>query len=122
MGKTNTKNRHEKGWLGVCIIIIAWLLIGSLSKDIWRIRIGFNRITEANKRLEAEKVKNAALKVKLELVMTEDYKEKIIREKLNMQKEGEVLAVMPEKELRQAAEEKVLFVPIWKKWWNLISM
>lgn len=84
--------------------------------------MGFNRITEANKRLEAEKVKNAALKVKLELVMTEDYKEKIIREKLNMQKEGEVLAVMPEKELRQAAEEKVLFVPIWKKWWNLISM
>lgn len=54
--------------------------------------------------------------------MTDDYKEKIIREKLNMQKEGEVLVVMPDKAFAQEEVRLVKFVPNWRKWWNLLSM
>ena len=122
MVKKNTGSRHEKGWYRIFILVVVWLLIISLSRDVWQIRIGFGRIEEANRRLEAEKTKNEALKEKLGMVMTDDYKEKIIREKLNMQKEGEVLVVMPDKAFAQEEVRLVKFVPNWRKWWNLLSM
>ncbi len=101
--------------------MVAWLLILSLSRDVWQIRLGFNRILEATRRLEVEQAKNDALKAKLNLVMTDDFREKIIREKLNMQKEGEILAVMPEKALIREVAERTSPVPNWRKWWNLVS-
>ncbi len=106
------------------ILVIGWLLIFSLARDVWQIRIGFGRIKEANRRLEVEESKNLALKSKLELVLTEEYKEKLIREKLNMQKEGEVLVVMPEKEpgRRDLSKNPEILPPEanWIKWWKLL--
>jgi len=118
----STRSKHEKGWYRVLILVIIWLLIISLTRDVWQIRTGFSRIAEANRRLEIEKKKNEDLKEKLGMVMTDDYKEKIIREKLNMQKEGEVLVVMPDKAFAQEEVRLVKFVPNWRKWWNLLSM
>jgi len=118
----STRSKHEKGWYRVLILVIIWLLIISLTRDVWQIRTGFGRIGEANRRLEIEKKKNEDLKEKLGIVMTDDYKEKIIREKLNMQKEGEVLVVMPDKAFAQEEVRLVKFVPNWRKWWNLLSM
>ncbi len=109
----------------VLILVIGWLLIVSLARDVWQIRTGFGRITEANSRLVAEEAKNQSLKAKLGLVLTNEYKEKLIREKLNMQKEGEVLVVMPEKSLIQnqtTGDNQSDIVPSnWLKWWKLIS-
>ncbi len=106
------------------ILIIGWLLIISLARDVWQIRTGFGRITEANRRLEAEEAKNQALKSKLGMVLTEEYKEKLIREKLNMQKEGEVLVVMPEKDLYRdgLSKKPEILIPEanWIKWWKLL--
>ena len=116
---------HENSWYMGLILVIGWLLIISLARDVWQIRSGFGRIAEANKRLESEKAKNEALQAKLRLVQTEEYKEKLIREKLNMQKEGEVLVVMPEKGVVKNKPEKVeesdTPVANWVKWWKLIS-
>lgn len=113
----------KRGWLKVVVLILAWLIIISLARDVWRIRSGFNRITESQTRLEVEEVRNAGLKEKLGLVMTESYKEKLIREKLNMQREGEVLIVMPKKEGLGTNEsgETEFVEPNWEKWWNLVK-
>lgn len=118
----NSGDRHKSGWLKAVILVIAWLIIISLARDVWRIRTGFNRITESKTRLEVEESRNSNLKEKLSLVMTESYREKLIREKLNMQKIGEVLVVMPKNGglgvAQQSQTEESL--PSWQKWWNLI--
>ncbi len=116
---------HENSWYMALILVIGWLLIVSLARDVWQIRSGFGRITEANKRLASEEAKNEALKAKLGLVLTDEYKEKLIREKLNMQKEGEVLIVMPEKDSEQTKKANqggfVGQEANWQKWWRLIA-
>ncbi|EKD52953.1 MAG: hypothetical protein ACD_61C00190G0011 [uncultured bacterium] len=124
VGKRHIGNRFERGWYQAVILAIAWLLILSLARDVWQMRKGFSRITEAGKRLSAEEARNLALKNKMSLVLTDDFKEKLIREKLNMQKEGEILIVMPEEYTAQKATsgEKEDQVPNWEKWWLLIAM
>lgn len=120
--------RSEKGgrveWYKLLALVIGWLLIFSLAKDVLHIREGFNRIKEANQRLEAEKSKNETLKNKLDLILTDEYKERIIREKLNMQKEGEVVVVMPKNQDRKEALEATDEAETkanWEKWWALIK-
>lgn len=124
VGIRKTENRQGKGWYKALILVIGWLLIFSLARDIWQIRSGFNRITEANRRLEAEEAKNIALRDKLSLVMTESYKERLIREKLNMQKEGETIVILGAKSQEQAypgEDKEKISVANWEKWWNLIK-
>jgi hypothetical protein len=118
----NTKT-DKKGWIKATILIIAWLLIFSLAKDLWQVKKGFARIDEAQSRLKEEEAKNQMLKDKLAVVMTEGYKEKIIREQLNMQKVGEVVAVLPKNGttagLEASNDEKT--VENWEKWWTLLK-
>ena len=114
---------YKKDWIKGIILIIAWMLIFSLAKDLWQLKKGYARIEEAKVRLIEEEAKNQMLKDKLELVMTDEYKEKIIREQLNMQKIGEVVAVLPKGDLlstKEATEEEIQ-IKNWKKWWLLLK-
>ena len=117
-------DRHEIGWLKAVILVIAWLIIISLAKDVWQIRTGFNRITESERRLVAEEARQSNLKQKLELVQTQPYIEKLIREKLNMQKVGEVIVVMPKKGSLRTVDEVEPGLPEhnWEKWWKLLRV
>lgn len=122
-GVRRNDTRHEKGWIKALVLVIGWLLILSLARDVWQIRSGFDRIADANRRLEAEQAKNAELAERLKLVMTEEYKEKLIREKLNMQKEGEVIVVLPETGTQKTPEnddKRVSVTANWEKWLALI--
>lgn len=124
-GNHDQINGRETGWLKIAFLVIAWLIIASLIRDVWQIRMGFNRIIESEKRLVAEEAKNNDLKQKLKLVKTEEYQEKLIREKLNMQKEGEVLVVIPKKEVwkpeTEVGEVRETTEANWEKWWNLVK-
>ena len=114
---------HKKDWIKGIILIIAWMLIFSLAKDLWQLKKGYVRIDEAKARLYEEETKNQMLKDKLEVVMTDEYKEKIIREQLNMQKIGEVVAVLPKGVAGVENVKKVDDAPSenWEKWWNLLK-
>jgi len=122
LNRTN-KIEDKKGWSKAIILIIAWMLIFSLAKDLLQVKKGFGRIEDAKSRLVNEQVKNQMLKDKLEVVMTEEYKEKIIREQLNMQKVGEVVAVLPKGDTLASKDEKAEEETDenWQKWWALIK-
>lgn len=113
----------KKGWSKAIILVIAWMLIFSLAKDLLQVKKGFSRIEDAKNRLAQEEVKNQMLKDKLEVVMTEGYKEKIIREQLNMQKVGEIVAVLPKKDIDAVSNEKIEAKETenWQKWWALLK-
>lgn len=120
--KRGNKNIDKKDWIKGIILIIAWILIFSLAKDLWQIKKGFSRIDDAKNRLTEEMSKNQMLKDKLTAVMTEEYKEKIIREQLNMQKVGEVVAVLPKKEaIGSEVKSEETEQENWDKWWSLIK-
>jgi hypothetical protein len=113
----------KKGWIKGIILIIAWMLIFSLAKDLWQVKKGFVRIEDAKVRLAEEEVKNQLLKDKLNEVMTEEYKERIIREQLNMQKVGEVVVVLPK---NSTIDDNTLktegkMTNNWEKWWALVK-
>ena len=113
----------KKGWIRGIILVIAWILIFSLAKDLWQLKKGYVRIDETKSRLTEEENKNKMLKDKLEMVMTDQYKEKIIREQLNMQKVGEVVAVLPKGESMITGEDKKVedITENWEKWWSLLK-
>lgn len=77
---------------------------------------------------EAEKIKrnNLELEEKISYFETPEYQEKIAKEKLNLQKEGEnVVIVKPvpipkENEIQDKISEPAeeIKLPVYKKWWN----
>lgn len=117
----NSKNKN--GWIGRVILIVVWFLIFSLIRDLWQIKNGFTRVEESKRKLAEVESANSELKEKLSLVSTSEYTEKLIREQLNMQKVGEVVAVLPKKEITKNSEENTEMkeVPNWEKWWALVK-
>lgn len=118
-----TKDKRKSSWFIVILLGICWLLIWSLAKDLDRVRMGFVRIQEADKKLAEEKERNDELKKKMAFTKSDYYREKIVREKLNMQRPGEVVVVLPESVDEEDKEEKSIAVgeePNWIKWWNVI--
>jgi len=77
------------------MLVIGCLLLWSLIRGFWGFRKAYKRVDEAKEILKAEEVKNLRLENKLEEVQKEDYLERVIRNELNMQKEGETVVVLP---------------------------
>ncbi len=104
-------------------MVVAWFLIVSLVKDLWQVKKGFVRIEESKQRLAEAETKNLELKEKLSVVSTDEYREKIMREQLNMQKVGEVVAVLPKTSTSKIEEtnKQGSETQNWKKWWSLLK-
>ena len=83
-------------------------------------RRGFERLDEAEKRLQEVQQENMALKVKLQEVSSDEYKTRIIREKLRMQKGDEVVVVMPEEATVMGLSAEKAERQNWKKWLDLL--
>lgn len=110
-------------WLKRAFLLLGWLLVLSLARGLWQTRRGFQRVSFTESRLKEVESKHQDLVLKLERVGDESFKERLIRERLNMQKPGEVVVIMPEltKENESMKEKESLIVPNWNKWWALIK-
>ena len=109
------------GWLAV---ILGLVLIWSLSKGLWEVREGYKRVEEAEGVLRQEKEKKESLEKEYERVQDNEYIEKIVRDELNMQKGGETVVVLPDREslrLEDSLNEENKAEKNWVKWWNLIN-
>jgi len=113
----------QKSWMRWVFLLIVWVLIVSMIKDYMQTKKGFLRVKETENRLKTAKETNENLKKKLSLVSSEEYKEKLIREKLNMQKDDEVVVVLPGKQgetIRQDSGERVM--ANWEKWLSVLGI
>lgn len=121
----NKSQSGQNGWFKAIFLLLVWLLMLSLVRDVWHIRVGFKRVEDSKIGLEIERRKNEELKKKYELVQTSEYREMLIREKLNMQKEGELLVVLPKgsQNYQKIASEQEKTVEIqqnWEKWFRIL--
>jgi cell division protein FtsB len=101
------------------------LLTASLARNVIRILKAGQRVEETEGRVEKLKEENEELKKRLEMIGSQEYIEKQLRDNLGLAKEGEIVIVLPDEETLRALaprpqkEEEVLPDPNWKRWMNL---
>ena len=120
----NTNNK--KGLFLFVLMLFCWFLIVSLAKDLTKVEDGFKRIDDAAKKLSSEEIKNSDLKKKITFVQSDYYKEKVVREKLNMQLPGETVVVLNESGavsdpgMENDAKNELKTQNNWEKWWSIV--
>ncbi len=113
----------KSSFLGKLVFFVGLLLLWSLVKGFQELKRAYIRVDEAKEMLKVEEVKHEELKEKLGEVQKEEYIERVIRNELNMQKEGEMVVVLQDGENLQftdkepQTEEKK---ENWEKWLDLL--
>lgn len=116
----NYKDVNQKRLVRWVLLVLVWGLILSVSRSFTQTRRGFLRLDEAAVRLDQVKKENDDLRLKLEMVSSEDHKVKIMRDKLRMQKSDEVVVVMPFDSHTISQESEHREKAIWNKWLDLV--
>jgi cell division protein FtsB len=116
----------KSGFLDKLMFLVGLLLLWSLVRGFSEFKGAYRRVEEAKEVLDFEDIKNQQLKEKLEEVQKDDYIEKVVRNELNMQKEGEVVVVLSDDPTKVDVfgQENKLEIEEnkqnWKKWLDLI--
>lgn len=104
--------------LYLAAIIILLLIINGLAHSIYDLWSKKDLITEANRKLKAEELRNQKLKGELSYVQTQEFIESEARNKLFLAKPGEKEVIIPpviQKDNPKSQPQK----PNWQKWWEL---
>ena len=102
-------------------IYLSW----TLGNGVLELRLAYRRIDEARQILAMEQSRGEELKRKWAEIQTPEYLEKVARNDLNMQKEGETVVVLQKTSGEagsRSAGQKLESVdePNWQKWLNLL--
>ncbi len=107
------------------LLAVSILLIVSLARNILKINRANEKIEVEEKMVQDLMGENEELKSTLEKLKSEEYKERQLRDRLGLAKEGEIIVVLPDEEIlrklapKSQVEEEVLPDPNWKRWLNL---
>lgn len=116
--------KHGRVKLKLLALGVGVYLAWTLAKGVLELRLAYKRIDEARQILAMEQSRGEELKRKWAEIQTPEYLEKVARNDLNMQKEGETIVVLPSNKAAlvkgsgETKEEKEL--PNHLKWWNLV--
>ena len=105
----------------VLAIIVGIILVVNSIKKLLTFRTTTQKVAEAQNRLEALREENKKLKEQLEYTKSEEFREREIRDKLGLVKEGEAIVVLPKEndENSKLETRNSKPRPNWQKWWNL---
>ncbi|KKQ95417.1 MAG: Septum formation initiator [candidate division CPR2 bacterium GW2011_GWC1_39_9] len=108
-------------WLVAAILIMFYeaFLVGQKMYTNYK----FDRdLAALEKQVEAMDKKNQKLKIDIEYFKTEEYKEKVAREKLNKQKPGEtVIVITPDNRPAEVAGVETKEKSNSEKWWLFLT-
>lgn len=93
-----------KKWLSWGILLLLLLFAVSLVSSLIELMGAGSRVSEAESEILALSEQNRELKETASRVQTPEYEDFLIRDELGWVKPGEVVAMMPEKELGEEAE------------------
>lgn len=99
-------------------VIVLLLAINGLIGSIFDLLHKENVLTQAQKQLEMEKLKNQKLKADLSYVQTDQFIEEEAHNKLFLVKPSEQEVLLPSAPVQNAAKASKQ-VPNWQKWLNL---
>lgn len=125
--KTNKNSKiGSKKFFEWVLILLSFYIIFSLSKSLWEFFGVSFRLEEVKKELVLEEKKRDEIEAKIKEATSEAFVEKVARNELNMQKTGDVVVMLLNKEKPSFGsddedggvleEDK----PNWQRWWELI--
>lgn len=111
-------------WLKLVVLGVGVYLALSWGRGLFEIRQAGKRLEEAQKGLQQAQAYHQKLLARWDQVRTSEYQEQVARNDLNMQKEGEtVVVVMNKNEIPRTnvqAQSEASNIPNWLKWWGLL--
>ena len=111
---------HVKNvWIGGFVILLSLILSVRALVTIIDLRARKYTVTERKDAAEVVKRENAVLQQKLEAIASEEYVEKIARDKLGMVKDGESIVLLPDEAKGGSKKEELLKRTNWQQWWGL---
>ena len=117
------EGKGGRSWLKLLALGVGVYLAWTLAKGVLELRLAYRRIDEARQVLALEQARGEELKRKWAEIQTPEYLEKVARNDLNMQKEGEtVVVIQNNQELKNSRTQNMenIDVPNWQKWLSLI--
>jgi len=100
--------------------VIALLLIANgLLRSIFDLLHKEDILTQAQKQLEVEKIKNQKLKAELSYVQTDQFIEEEAHNKLFLVKPGEQEVLLPSRSAQNTTQNPKQQISNWKKWLQL---
>jgi cell division protein FtsB len=104
------------------ICIVCLIFIFNIVKSIVSLWQRGSLVTDQQAILTQKQQENETLKAKLQEAESPEFIERQAREKLNLQKEGEVVVVLPKSQNLNANDQKEIIpvIPNWKQWWKMI--
>lgn len=111
----------------VAAVIIFIILVSSLIKSLKRIREGNTVIEKTKIKLSKINEENKKLEKTLQVVQSEGFIEKQLRDKLGLAKNEEIILVLPEADIVKRLspqipeEEEIKPKPNWQKWLELFK-
>jgi cell division protein FtsB len=112
-----------KRTISFIFLFISLLLVVSLSKGVFELLAVYDRVDLAELEVKELEAKQLSLQRQLKERSTEGYVERQIRNKLHLSRPGEVVVVLPERELTTLVplenEERVVKKENWQKWLEL---
>jgi len=106
-------------------LVLGLALTILLLKNIYTLVSSRQRISKAKQKVEELSNQNEQLKKQKEKMLSEEYFEKIARDKLGLAKEGETVVILPDEEtlrsLSPRLEDEGIIAPLpnWRLWLNL---
>lgn len=116
--------KHGRVKLKLLALGVGVYLAWTLAKGVLELRLAYKRIDEARQVLALEQARGEELKRKWAEIQTPEYLEKVARNDLNMQKEGETVVVLERtQELKnpRTQDTEGIDEPNWQKWWGLVK-
>lgn len=106
-------------WVRGIVIFLSLILSVRAVATIIDLRARKYTVTERKDAVEVVKKNNEALQKQLEAIQSEDFVEKIARDKLGMVKDGESIVLLPD-EIKSAEKRGELQKQTnWQQWWGL---
>lgn len=106
--------------LRLVIYFTTLLLVVNTARSIYSVWQKQSVLGERRAIVDQLRQENEGLKQDLLQVESQDFIEKQAREKLNLQKEGDIVVVLPQDlKYKDAPQVEEPEAPNWRKWWSL---
>ena len=101
------------------ISMVGMLFIVNISRSIYGLWLRHDLVAEREEVRNSLKKDSGELQKELARVQSPEYIEEVARDKLNLQKEGEVVVVLPETLASPEPQTEPRPQANWNKWWKL---
>ena len=106
-------------WISGIVILLSLILSVRAIATIIDLRARKYTVTERKNSVESVKKDNATLKKELDAIHSDEYVEKIARDKLGMVKEGEAIILLPDEAKGGEKKSQSRIETNWQRWWEL---